>query len=52
MFRRIRAAREARRKIACAPHHLSSHLMRDIGLAPWPEAPRVLLMPHWWHAPK
>ena len=30
-------ARRHRRKLRDVPRHLPPHLMRDIGLAPWPE---------------
>jgi len=29
------------------PHDLPSHLMRDIGLDPWPERPRLPFHPLW-----
>lgn len=40
MFRSIAAAREARRhrrKLRAIPRDLSPHMMRDLGLEPWPE---------------
>ncbi len=44
MFRRISASREARRHrrmIRALSRGLSPHMMRDIGLEPWPESPRI-----------
>ena len=29
------------------PRDLSPHMMRDIGLDPWPERPRMPLFPLW-----
>ena len=44
MFRRIFASRETRhhhRMTRVLSRELSPHMMRDIGLEPWPESPRI-----------
>ncbi len=45
MFRRLSPpavqARHRRRKLHAVPRDLSPRMMRDIGLEPWPEDPRI-----------
>lgn len=45
-FLRI-AIRHRRRNPRGVPRHLSPRLMRDIGLDPWPDPPRLPLHPLW-----
>jgi len=49
MFRKLISQREARmrnRRLRDVPQYLSPHMMRDIGLEPWPEKhPIRILLP-------
>ncbi len=44
----LRTGNRHRRRIPRAvPRDFSPHMMRDIGLAPWPERPRLPVLPLW-----
>ena len=50
MFRRnpeTRETRRRRRRLRHVPRDLSPRMMRDIGLDPWPEQPRIPPIPRW-----
>jgi len=42
-----KGARHRRRLLLGVPRDLSPRMMRDIGLDPWPERPRIPLYPLW-----
>ena len=48
-WRKYRSATAERRRLSKVPRDLDPHLMRDIGLEPWPRDLRSLshLLPRW-----
>ncbi|WP_272008895.1 hypothetical protein [Roseovarius sp. ZX-A-9] len=48
MIRLFSTCKERRdRKLKTLPHDLPPHIMRDIGLTPWPERQRLPFQPLW-----